>query len=378
MNILIVTESFPPHAGGSGWSSFHLAKALIGEGHQVTVAKINGKETEYEGVEIIPVIPRSNTRLFKEVFLSHMRKQIQKIVDERNIDVVHSQHMLSTMMIAKVKDARKIATLRDYWPVSYSGMLFNIKNRKSYSPTIIHEIKSMFAERGVLGLLVSPYMLFRTWRSHKCLKKMDKVVCISDFVQSIIRGHGVDDKLSTIYNPVNVEELSKIKPKKFSRKTLVYVGKLEVTKGSELLFEAVKGLDIDMKIIGEGGLKEKLSKYAEDNNISVEFLNYIPNNEVMQYVKGADVFVIPSIWDEPLGRTIVEGVGIKANIISTDVGGTSEIIDDGKAGFLFDGTVEDLRAKIILMLEKGVPGSDHYLRFSHETVVKPYEEIYRA
>ena len=40
MNILLPTDSFPPNCGGSGWSTYELARGLMERGHKVVVVKV--------------------------------------------------------------------------------------------------------------------------------------------------------------------------------------------------------------------------------------------------------------------------------------------------------------------------------------------------
>ncbi|MBA3640448.1 MAG: glycosyltransferase family 1 protein, partial [Acidobacteria bacterium] len=40
MNILLPTDSFPPNCGGSGWSTYELARGLVERGHNVLVVKV--------------------------------------------------------------------------------------------------------------------------------------------------------------------------------------------------------------------------------------------------------------------------------------------------------------------------------------------------
>ncbi len=69
MKILLPTDSFPPNCGGSGWSTYELARGLIERGHDVLVVKViagkSGAEgsTAYNGIPVIeyhayaPAIP---------------------------------------------------------------------------------------------------------------------------------------------------------------------------------------------------------------------------------------------------------------------------------------------------------------------------------
>ena len=57
MNILITTDSFPPNCGGSGWSTYELARGLRARGHRLTILQpipgqaANG-EREYDGFRV--------------------------------------------------------------------------------------------------------------------------------------------------------------------------------------------------------------------------------------------------------------------------------------------------------------------------------------
>ena len=44
LRVLIVTDAFPPVCGGSGWSTFELARGLVARGHHVEVVKTDTKE----------------------------------------------------------------------------------------------------------------------------------------------------------------------------------------------------------------------------------------------------------------------------------------------------------------------------------------------
>ena len=59
MNILLPTDAFPPICGGSGWSTYELARGLRALGHAVTVVQprpgtpVGVRETAYDGFRIL-------------------------------------------------------------------------------------------------------------------------------------------------------------------------------------------------------------------------------------------------------------------------------------------------------------------------------------
>ena len=59
MNILLATDSFPPNCGGSGWSTYELARALGERGHTVLVVKVVAgaggpeRQSDFEGIRVL-------------------------------------------------------------------------------------------------------------------------------------------------------------------------------------------------------------------------------------------------------------------------------------------------------------------------------------
>ena len=105
-------------------------------------------------------------------------------------------------------------------------------------------------------------------------------------------------------------------------------------------------------ILGEGSLREDLEKEVLDLKISnhVKFLGFVDNPYA--YMREADVFVLPSLW-EGFGNVILESLAVGTQVVSTDCpSGPSEILDNGKYGILTEvDDPEDLSEKIIDSLD---------------------------
>jgi glycosyltransferase involved in cell wall biosynthesis len=65
-----------------------------------------------------------------------------------------------------------------------------------------------------------------------------------------------------------------------------------------------------------------------------------------------DALLVPSTWEEPFSRAVLEGMAAGLVVIGTTLGGTKEIIRHGVNGLLVDpGSVEDLAMSIQLLAE---------------------------
>jgi glycosyltransferase involved in cell wall biosynthesis len=72
---------------------------------------------------------------------------------------------------------------------------------------------------------------------------------------------------------------------------------------------------------------------AHDLGEAVHFLG--EREDVVDILAATDLLLAPS-WEEPLGRTIMEGLAMEVPVIATNVGGPNEILDDGEDGLLLE------------------------------------------
>lgn len=122
---------------------------------------------------------------------------------------------------------------------------------------------------------------------------------------------------------------------------LVYSGRLTEEKGVLQLVHAVQKLDnisnIRLLILGGGSYGDNLQQTAftkklEEETVSLNgkafFTGYINYANIPAYLKIADLAVVPSIWDEPFGLTVVEAMAAGLPLITTRSGGIPEICEN--------------------------------------------------
>lgn len=93
-------------------------------------------------------------------------------------------------------------------------------------------------------------------------------------------------------------------------------------------------------IAGDGPLQKELKK-----NDNIILLGKLEHEEMMKEYAKADIFINPS-YSEGLPTTVLEAGLMKCAVVATDVGGTSEIIEDGKEGLLCKPEVLDITKKL--------------------------------
>ena len=81
-------------------------------------------------------------------------------------------------------------------------------------------------------------------------------------------------------------------------------------------------------------LKQKISDHKLESK--VKFLGFLNSKELDQAFNRANVIVFPSTYDEPFGRSAIEGMAAGLTLLTSGTGGQGEIIDDGNNGLLFE------------------------------------------
>jgi len=127
----------------------------------------------------------------------------------------------------------------------------------------------------------------------------------------------------------------------------------EPTKGIKILLEASKivqsKMDSELLIVGSGKDEKPLKKIAEDLGIKALFLG--ERDDVAEILRVMDVFVLPSL-SEGFPVVILEAMAAGLPVVATDVGGSREVVLDGKTGFLVEpGNPDKLAEKIKELLE---------------------------
>ncbi|WP_025145035.1 glycosyltransferase [Pedobacter jeongneungensis] len=103
---------------------------------------------------------------------------------------------------------------------------------------------------------------------------------------------------------------------------LLFVGKLRAYKGVNFLIEAVKDLDIELSIIGNGETKQELIDLVTKLDITnkVSFFTELTDNEVETFYKNSDLFVLPSINEaEAFGVVQLEAMSNGLPVINTNL-----------------------------------------------------------
>ena len=142
-------------------------------------------------------------------------------------------------------------------------------------------------------------------------------------------------------------------------------------------------------------LNEKLSLLLDDytDDDSTATLDEVIGDVNLQYrarryrmIGEATCLVMPSVWPEPFGRTVIEAFSKATPVVASKIGALRQLVDDGRTGWHFEpGNADDLAAKVRLLLDN--PGQLAEMRtaarrqfekqYTAETNYEMLMEIYR-
>jgi glycosyltransferase involved in cell wall biosynthesis len=134
-----------------------------------------------------------------------------------------------------------------------------------------------------------------------------------------------------------------------------YIGTLSENKGVSWLIEQFQELSFNatLEIAGRGKLDYEAQLKAKVDPAKVRFVGY---QDAETFMRNIDVLVVPSIWAEPFGLVAIEACAQHLPVITTNVGGLPEIIQDNLNGLLCSPADPDSlgRAMLKLYLDSGL------------------------
>lgn len=131
------------------------------------------------------------------------------------------------------------------------------------------------------------------------------------------------------------KEIKEIK-KSTWKKIVVYAGTLSEEKGVLLIPEIAKLLpDYLFVIVGSGILENKLK------GKNIEKLGQKDSATLRDIYKAADVVIVPSLWNEPFGRVVVEATLNECALVTSNKGALPEVVSWVKNGSVIEPTAKN-------------------------------------
>lgn len=339
---------FPFYGSGSGTYARYLAKS-VGKTH--TVAVVCPDTRPIEGVKVYPLdVPE------KIAFTGHPEWPGCKLFTEVSNKEILDFHQASlTSVVSAVEDFKPdIIHVHHGFPLSWAARFVKSTYQIPYIITI-HGSELPTAQKD------SRYIALTMDALRKSRRIIPNSAYTKDWTIKVF-GNEFRSNIRVIPGGVDIVKFKNVRTKTIDdeynlkgKKVVLFAGKLTKYKGVEFLVKAAKKIHGQILIAGDGAEKEKLQEIIKSQDINnVQFLGHIGDNteKLVQLYSRADVFVAPSIWDEPLGLVILEAMACETPVVVTRKGGIPLAVKEGKNGlFVRPRRVNDLAEKVNYLLD---------------------------
>lgn len=187
-------------------------------------------------------------------------------------------------------------------------------------------------------------------------KRINEIIIVSGEAKEAFNNIFHLNKGSVICNLIDRKAINiraaELLPQK-SKFTICNVGRLISSKRQDKIIDIAlilreSGYDVDFWIIGQGELKDKLVKMAKQKNVEdmIHFLGFQENP--YSYINASDLFLLVSD-NEGFSLVVAEALCLGKPVISTNITGPTEQLENGKYGILTSFDVNEI-AEVIKKL----------------------------
>jgi glycosyltransferase involved in cell wall biosynthesis len=408
-NILLATDAFPPACGGSGWSTYELARGLRARGHRVIVVQPRpgsapGERT-YDGFHVVefgvtaPSIPFVRNYFKNERLYAALADFLSAMIPRERIDLIHGQHVLTTVpavTAATRTGIPSVATVRDYWPVCYWSDLIHTRENATLCPGCSAGMMTQCIQpRGgalwPLALPMIPYMRGNLARKREGLAAADAVIAVSTTMAADLRARAPElsgTRIDVIPNPVDIAALRERAARSkapIEGPYALYLGKLAPNKGTSHLVPVIEraGLDWPLVIAGDGPDRASIEADAARAGRDVRLVGWVNQDEATAWLAHASMLIFTSRGPESLSRVLIEASALGVPIAAMNTGGTPDVVIDERTGLL-SATPSELAEDVTRL--RGDTGLRQRLagaarahaeqRFDADGVVRRIEQVY--
>jgi len=339
LRVALCTDYFYPSIGGVQSHVAGLASELERRGHEVAILTKQLKTDLPNGslrishdkiVFIEPIFP------LPIIIVPPKPVDVREVIRRGGFEMVHAHHAFTPTSLLSISAAEKLRI-----------------------PSILTNHTIFLAGDARYIWVPASYVLYpyRRYINKACL-----ITAVSRAAAKFIEHFAEDKKIVVVPNGVDIELFEsvekKVQPNLSEKPTILYVGRLSYRKGLQVLVRAMPFIlkeipNAHLIIAGKGYMDGFIKVLIKSLNLegNVTMLGFIPDEKLPELYASSSLFVMPSLYCESFGVTLLEAMASGRPVVASNVGGIPEVVKDGVTGLLFKrGDAEDLADKIIKVL----------------------------
>jgi glycosyltransferase involved in cell wall biosynthesis len=330
MRVLTAAHYWPPHVGGVEFEAREQSRRLVARGHEVTVVSSrisDDRALSYDDGFPVHKVAATNVledrlRLPYPLFSPKLFGVTARLARDVDVVVAHTHTFMTT--IAAAHAARR-----------HSKPFVLIQN----NPFIEYNFPLDYVQR-TADATIARYTV----------RSADRLVAISEFTAGYLRRLAPNRPVTVMhlgadeqrFSPVDAAARAGIRRRlnlPVDAFVVLTVRRLFYRNGLDTLLDAATRLrgQAGMHVVvggsgpERGEIEERIRRDRLDN---VHLLGFIPDFDLPDYYRAADVFVLPTRTAEGFGLVLMEAAATGVPSVATDSGAPREIVDDGVTGLL--------------------------------------------
>ena len=391
VKVCFISPEYLPLSGGTGAYVYYLSNELMKRGNSTYIVtgydeSRDMKVNQQHYIFFLKTLKAPVVKSF--LFAASASRKLNKIRGSFPVDITHvNLPLVPSFAVPTGFGKTLISTVHSTW----KGEAEAIKG-EPYSRLNSNE-----------KFMVSFNWFLRIFEE-KMLERSNKIIAVSDFTRrELLQYYKVkEDKIRVIHNGVDVDKFKPAADKLKAKaevgfnpedKAILSVGRLYARKGLFTLIESMvlvtrKFKNAKFIIAGKGLSNEmkKLVSYTTKLGVkdNIVFTGYFPDKKLPRLYQAADIFAFSTFY-ENLPFAVLEALSTGLPVVTTNVGGIPEMIDNGKNGFLVQPfNSRELADRILYYLEHPTAASEMALlarktienQFDWRLIVKKVLKVY--
>ncbi|MDP3088155.1 MAG: glycosyltransferase family 4 protein [Methylotenera sp.] len=271
-------------------------------------------------------------------------RNISRLIEETKPNLVHCHNIYHQLTPSIIGAAKKLGvpvvlTLHDYKPVcpTYN----RLRNGKPCSDCLDGDFSHVLRNRcadGSLGKSALLYAEAAVQRFMGSYENVDAFIAPSRFMQESIAHRVPENRIKQLYNGIDTNE---VRGSGADDGYVLFLGRLVQEKGVETLLKAHANSSAGWRLVvaGTGPLSDVLKAQYNPSIL----VGYLAGDALKEMIDRASLVVVPSEWYENCPMSVLEAMAYGKPVVGSRMGGTTELIEDGKTGLLFEaGNVGEL------------------------------------
>lgn len=388
MKIVFATDYLPMYHntwGGGEQACFRIAQMLLRNGHDVTVLSTRPERIPDENFnffslrvaeDFFPKRLKYTLRQFKSAFFPFdILTLVSSYLVLRKIrpDVLHLHNIhcltFSLAISARLLKIPVVISIYDYGIICPIGFLWKLHKFNDYKGINCDKFHGTYCLDCVvrqktylkyLKFILIPLLIFRQKFLDRVLAKINGFIVLSQSNAEVLKDYGVkEEKIGVVQIPLDESDFEQ----EIEENSILFIGWLHPRKGPHVVVRAMPHVlkkipTAKLYMFGDEksnkAYKEDIVDFIKKNNIekNILLLGRRPHSEVKEYLRKANVLVIPETWETIATNTLTEGLTYGMAIVASRVGGSKDYIKDGHNGLLAENNNPlDFADKIVSLLK---------------------------